>query len=129
MSDPTHDDACPGCSAPDLAFARHDHDHCAAGTLARAEALTEARGARLTPVRRRALEILLEEHRALGAYEVLERLAAEHDNLLAALDWYIEQGEASKAARLGLLGQLYAQQGHHQPLLHPSPNVLPLDQH
>lgn len=34
-------------------------------------------GARLTPVRRRALEILLEAHRALGAYEVLERLRAD----------------------------------------------------
>nr|WP_265500645.1 Fur family transcriptional regulator [Paracoccus beibuensis] len=34
-------------------------------------------GARLTPVRRRTLEILLESHRALGAYEVLDRLAAE----------------------------------------------------
>ena len=105
MSDPTHDDACPGCSAPDLAFARHDHDHCAAGTLARAEALTEARGARLTPVRRRALEILLEEHRALGAYEVLERLAAEGFGrqppvAYRALEFLVEQGLAHRIRRL-----------------------------
>ena len=32
---------------------------------------------RLTPVRRRVLEILLEEHRALGAYDILARLAEE----------------------------------------------------
>jgi acyl-CoA synthetase (AMP-forming)/AMP-acid ligase II len=45
--------------------------------LARAEALAVARGVRLTPVRRRVLEILLEEHKAMGAYDVLTRLAAE----------------------------------------------------
>ncbi len=31
----------------------------------------------MTPVRRRVLEILLEKHRAMGAYDVLDRLAAE----------------------------------------------------
>lgn len=66
-------------AAPDapLAFASHDHSHCTGDALAQAEAISTAKGARLTPVRRRALELLLEEHRAMGAYEVLERLAAE----------------------------------------------------
>ena len=36
--------------------------------------LCEERNLRLTPVRRRVLEILLEEGRALGAYEVLDTL-------------------------------------------------------
>ncbi len=35
------------------------------------------KGLRWTPVRRRTLEILLEAHRALGAYDVLNRLTAE----------------------------------------------------
>ena len=61
-----HSDACPGCAAaPEVAFARHDHAHCASDVMERAEALAGAQGVRLTPVRRRALEILLEEHRAL----------------------------------------------------------------
>ena len=59
------------------AFERHDHGACADAAMARATDLAAARGLRLTPVRRRVLEILLERHRALGAYEVLERLAAE----------------------------------------------------
>ncbi len=59
------------------AFAAHDHRQCAGTVLARAEALCATRGLRLTPVRRRTLEILLEAHRALGAYEVLERLKAD----------------------------------------------------
>ncbi|MCL4187510.1 MAG: transcriptional repressor [Rhodobacteraceae bacterium] len=59
------------------AFADHDHAACSAAGLAQAEALCAAQGARLTPVRRRTLEILLEAHRALGAYEVLERLRSD----------------------------------------------------
>lgn len=68
---------CRGCAEPAAAFAPHDHAQCAAEVLARAGALAVATGARLTPVRRRVLEILLESHRALGAYDVLTRLAAE----------------------------------------------------
>lgn len=68
----------PSASGPAAAaFSAHDHAHCAADGLARAERLAQAAGARLTPVRRRVLEILLEDHRALGAYDVLNRLAAE----------------------------------------------------
>jgi Fur family zinc uptake transcriptional regulator len=74
---PPDSDACPSCQTPDLAFASHDHGHCRADALARAEGLAAARGVRLTPVRRRVLEILLEAHKALGAYDVLTRLAAE----------------------------------------------------
>lgn len=74
---PLHDPSCPGCVAPDLAFATHDHAQCANDVLAHAEAVAAARGVRLTPVRRRSLEILLESHRAMGAYEVLDRLARD----------------------------------------------------
>lgn len=87
---------------PALAFAAHDHAHCAGDILARAEAIS---GARLTPVRRRTLEVLLEAHRALGAYEVLERLAeAGFGNqppvAYRALDFLVEQGLAHRVRRL-----------------------------
>ncbi len=102
MPDP-HD--CPGCAAPDLAFAAHDHAHCAHDALARAEALTAATGARLTPVRRRALEILLEEHKALGAYDVLARLAQDGFGnqppvAYRALEFLVDQGLAHRIQRL-----------------------------
>lgn len=91
---------------PDLAFTEHDHTDCAGVVLARAEALARARGARLTPVRRRTLEILLEAHRALGAYEVLDRLAAngfgrQPPVAYRALDFLVEQGLAHRVRRLG----------------------------
>ena len=62
---------------PTEIFQPHDHDACATEALGRAESLCAAEGARLTAVRRRTLEILLETHRAMGAYDVLERLAEE----------------------------------------------------
>ncbi|WP_343079859.1 Fur family transcriptional regulator [Ostreiculturibacter nitratireducens] len=88
-----------------LAFARHDHANCADEVLTRAEALAKANGARLTPVRRRTLEILLEAHRAMGAYEVLERLAAEGFGkqppvAYRALDFLVEIGLAHRIRRL-----------------------------
>lgn len=103
---PDHaDPGCPGCAAPDLAFARHDHAHCAADVLARAEALAAAAGARLTPVRRRVLEILLEQHRAMGAYDVLQRLAADGFGnqppvAYRALEFLVDHGLAHRIRRL-----------------------------
>ena len=100
-----HSHRCPGCTEPDLAFVDHDHDRCASGVLQRAESLAQAAGARLTPVRRRVLEILLEEHKALGAYDVLQRLAKEgfgHQPPVAyrALDFLVDQGFAHRIQRL-----------------------------
>ena len=39
-----------------------------------AEARCAAEKIRFTPVRRKVLEILLQEHRAMGAYDILDRL-------------------------------------------------------
>lgn len=88
-----------------LAFASHDHSHCAGETLARAEAEAARLGLRLTPVRRRVLEILLESHRAMGAYEVLDRLAAEGFGnqppvAYRALEFLVENGLAHRVQRL-----------------------------
>jgi len=90
---------------PVPAFHAHDHAQCSDHLLARAETLAAERGVRLTPVRRRVLELLLERHRALGAYEVLDRLADEGFGrqppvAYRALDFLVEQGLAHRVARL-----------------------------
>jgi Fur family zinc uptake transcriptional regulator len=87
------------------AFEAHDHGRCAGSALAHAERLTREKGLRFTPVRRRALEILLEEHRAIGAYELLERLSAEGFGAqppvaYRALDFLVEHGFAHRIRRL-----------------------------
>ena len=87
------------------AFEQHDHDHCVARTVASARELCEKQGLRLTPTRKRVLEILLEEHKALGAYEVLARLSAEGQGAhppvaYRALDFLVAHGLAHKIERL-----------------------------
>lgn len=88
-----------------LAFSPHDHKACSGDVLSRADALSRDAGLRLTPVRRRTLEILLEAHKALGAYEVLQRLAGDgfgHQPPVAyrALEFLVENGFAHKVRRL-----------------------------
>ena len=62
---------------PQSVFPAPDHDHgrCASAAIAHAEVLCAARAQRLTPRRRHVLEALLDSHRPLGAYEIIERLA------------------------------------------------------
>lgn len=55
----------------------HDHGDCVARVLADMERASLAEGLNVTPIRRRVLEILLESHAALGAYEILKRLSAD----------------------------------------------------
>jgi len=57
-----------------LGFVHHDHSECVGDALAVAEERCKTEGLRFTPVRRKVLEILLEQHRALGAYAILDRL-------------------------------------------------------
>ena len=86
-------------------FATHDHAHCSSDRMAQAESHLAAKGQRLTPVRRRTLEILLEDHRAMGAYDVLNRLAAEGFGnqppvAYRALEFLTDQGLAHRIRRL-----------------------------
>ena len=115
MADP----ASPPPPAP-LAFADHDHRHCSAATLAEAERLAAERGVNLTPVRRRALEILLDAHRAMGAYEVLDRLAADGFGrqppvAYRALDFLVDQGFAHRIRRLNAFAACLHPGDDHSP--------------
>ena len=88
-----------------IGFAPHDHTSCVASTLQKAEAQCATQGLRLTPVRRRALEILLAEHRALGAYDLLgvlakEGLGAQPPVAYRALDFLVGAGFAHKIEAL-----------------------------
>lgn len=104
--------------AADAAFTPHDHHECQSQALDAAEALVAAQGARLTPVRRRTLEILLEAHRAMGAYEVLDRLAAEGFGrqppvAYRALEFLVQHGLAHKLQRLNAFAAcLHPDQDH-----------------
>ena len=88
-----------------LAFSAHNHDRCISSALAAADTHCRDVGARLTPVRRRTLEILLESHAALGAYDVLDRLATEGLGdkppvAYRALAFLVDHGLAHRIERL-----------------------------
>jgi Fur family zinc uptake transcriptional regulator len=53
----------------------HDHAHCTAELLARAERTCERRGSRLTGQRRDVLNCVAQSHSAVGAYDIIERMA------------------------------------------------------
>ncbi len=94
-----------GESAPPLGFEKHDHKACVAQALAAADARCSAEGLRLTPVRRKVLELLLQEHRALGAYAILDLLrdagfGSQPPVAYRALDFLAEHGFVHKIERL-----------------------------
>lgn len=94
-----------GSDAGSVAFGKHDHAACVAEGLARAEARCAQDGLRLTPVRRKVLELLLQEHRALGAYALLDLLrdagfGSQPPVAYRALDFLAEHGFVHKIERL-----------------------------
>ena len=88
-----------------IGFARHDHKTCIADSLSAVESLCARNGLQFTPVRRRVLELLLQEHQALGAYEILDRLRDEGMGsqppvAYRALDFLVKNGFAHKIEHL-----------------------------
>jgi Fur family zinc uptake transcriptional regulator len=92
-------------NAMPVGFEKHDHKACVAQGLAAAEARCIAEGLRLTAVRRKVLELLLREHRALGAYAILDLLrdagfGSQPPVAYRALDFLAENGFVHKIERL-----------------------------
>lgn len=102
------------------AFSLHDHRACKVRVLHQAAIRLAERGGRMTPVRRRTLEILLESHRAMGAYQVLDRLAAEgfgHQPpvVYRALEFLVDHGLAHRLRRLNAFAACLHPGGDHAP--------------
>lgn len=84
--------------APASAPADHNHSACIGDAMARADAVCAARGARLTALRRRVLELVWTSHRPRGAYAILEDLSQQDGKPVApltvyrALEFLVEHG-------------------------------------
>lgn len=88
-----------------IGFTSHNHAKCIAKGVQAADSFCKDAGLRLTPTRRRVLEILLEQHRAIGAYEVLdtlrtEGLGSQPPVAYRALDFLVQHGFAHRIERL-----------------------------
>ena len=76
---------------------QHDHNHCISTAMDTARTLCEQRGLRMTPVRRRVLELVWQNHKPTGAYDLLAQLSEEGFNsapptVYRALDFLLELG-------------------------------------
>ena len=80
---------------------QHDHTHCTADLIARAERACERRGSRLTGQRRDVLACVARGHSAVGAYAIIERMS-EHGSrpapitIYRALDFLLAHGLVHK---------------------------------
>jgi len=88
-----------------IGFQDHDHSHCISDAMNKAKELCADKKLKFTPIRQRVLEILLQRHKAMGAYDILEVLAAEGLGsqppvAYRALDFLVKNGLAHKIERL-----------------------------
>ena len=86
-------------------FHHHDHFKCVEDALQALQTHCSAEGLKFTPLRKRVFEILLEEHKALGAYDILARLreegfSAQPPVAYRHLDFLVTHGFAHKIERL-----------------------------
>jgi Fur family zinc uptake transcriptional regulator len=88
-----------------FAGGRHDHRRCVATALSKADAACSAAGRRLTPLRRRVLELVWGSHTPVKAYDLLatlgrERAQAAPPTVYRALDFLQEAGLVHRIASL-----------------------------
>ena len=84
---------------------RHNHRHCVSDALQAAEEVCKARGLRLTPLRRRVLEMIWGSHAPARAYDLLDKLRTERrgaapPTVYRALDFLCECGLAHRIKSL-----------------------------
>ena len=80
---------------------RHDHAHCTSDLIARAERTCEQSGSRLTGQRREILNCVAQRHSAVGAYDIIERMAEKGARpapitVYRALDFLLAHGLVHK---------------------------------
>lgn len=81
-----------------------EHRVCLAAALKAADRICKNSGVRLTPLRRRVLELVWSNHRPVGAYELLEQLRQEGNaappTVYRTLDFLQAQGLVHRLASL-----------------------------
>jgi len=100
----------------------HDHAGCVDKAIRAAEDVCTDRGANLTPIRRKVLELVWESHRAVKAYDLLDRIkpfeqAAKPATVYRALDFLMGQGLIHRVESLNAFIGCNCSQSQHELLL------------
>jgi Fur family zinc uptake transcriptional regulator len=107
----------------DLPIQKHNHKQCVRTALATAEQVCQERGVQLTPIRYQVLELIWESHKAVKAYELLDRIkplqmAAKPPTIYRALEFLSEQGLIHRVESLNaFIGCRCSDSPHEQLLL------------
>lgn len=109
----------------DALFAQKHHNHqgCITQALNSAEKICQQKSIRLTPIRKRIFELVWSNHKAVGAYELLESLhkddpKAKPVTVYRALDFLLEAGLIHKVESLNaFIGCLKPETAHNSVLL------------
>lgn len=88
-----------------LGFDPHDHASCIGEAVQVAQKKCAENGLKFTPIRQRVLELLLKQHKAVGAYAILDVLrteghAAQPPVAYRALEFLVNHGFAHRIERL-----------------------------
>jgi Fur family zinc uptake transcriptional regulator len=103
-------------------FLEHDHKKCVSKALGIAEQMCVVRGVQLTPIRHQVLELIWSSHKAVKAYELLDRIKPQMDNvkpatIYRALDFLIEQGLIHRVESLNAFVGCNSSDHQHEQLL------------
>ncbi len=97
----------------------NDHNHCIENALQQAETICHFRKVKLTPLRKRVLALIWQNHKPLGAYDILNTLSMEDGHTAApptvyrALEFLLEQGLIHRIASLNaFLGCIHPSKQH-----------------
>lgn len=100
-------------------FPTHDHNHgsCESDLFDRASRIFEAKGMKLTDLRRRVLEEIAASHQALGAYDILERMSTKGPRLAPISVYRAIDAlhDAGLVHRLESRNAFFACHAHHAP--------------
>mgnify|MGYP006274055809 CR=1 FL=1 len=103
-------------------FHPHDHGQCIASALAAAEQLCQSRGAQLTPIRRKTLELIWGNHKAVKAYDLLDQIRPSNDSakpatVYRALEFLLEQGLIHRVESLNAFVGCHCSGTQHEQIL------------
>ena len=96
----------------------HDHDSCVADALLAAARLCSEQSKRLTPLRRRVLELVWDSHEPVGAYALLQRMGEERGRIAPptiyrALEFLVAMGLVHRIESLSaFVGCAHPEHGH-----------------
>jgi Fur family zinc uptake transcriptional regulator len=101
---------------------KHNHKQCVSNALRTAEQVCLERGVQLTPIRYQVLELIWDSHKAVKAYELLERvkplqMAAKPPTIYRALEFLSEQGLIHRVESLNAFIGCRCSSAPHEQLL------------